>query len=74
MILTGVESQQMVICVVALAWISPASPALVRLAANHFSTPLLPRQYHIERRLVQQFASSTNNVAIYIPDSCVEQA
>jgi len=36
----------MLICVVALACISPASPALVRLAANQFSTPS-PRQNNI---------------------------
>ena len=37
----------MVICVVALACISPARTALVRLAANHFSTPYT-RQNNID--------------------------
>ncbi len=42
----------MVICVVALACISSASPALVRLAANHLSTPYT-RQNNIDGVLVQ---------------------
>ena len=41
----------MVICVVALASISSASAALVRLAANHLSTPST-RQYNIDGVLV----------------------
>ena len=41
----------MVICVVALACINPASASLVRLAANHFSTPYT-HQTNIDRARV----------------------
>jgi hypothetical protein len=40
----------MVICVVALVWISLLVLLSCRLAANHFSTPYT-RRYHIERLL-----------------------
>ena len=40
----------MVICVVALACINPASASLERLAANHFST-LYTHQTNIDREL-----------------------